>query len=150
MIISKATGYGIRALGYLANRPGSTPCSLQEIARHEEIPPIYLQKILGELRRHRLLRSVRGIHGGYELGRPAGDITLWEIFSLLDPDPCLDSCILGRQHCTQENACALHDQWLKMRDDLFGLLQRTTVRQMADTIQRKRDDTLSRQLRGLL
>jgi hypothetical protein len=37
-----------------------------------------------------------------------------------------------------------------MRDDLFGLLQRTTVRQMADTIQRKRDDTLSRQLRGLL
>ncbi len=150
MILSKATGYGIRALGYLANRPGSTPCPLQEIALHEEIPPIYLQKILGELRRHRLLRSVRGIHGGYELGRPATDITLWEIYSLLDPNPCLDSCILGRVHCTQEDSCALHGEWLRMRDDLFGLLQRTTVRQMADTLLGKKNEQLSRQLRGLL
>ena len=95
MILSKATGYGIRALAYMASQPEHGLFGLQEIAEHEDIPPAYLRKVLGELRRHRLLRSTKGIHGGYGLGRAPEAITLWEVFSVLEADPYMDVCMVA-------------------------------------------------------
>jgi len=131
MIFSKATGYGIRALAYLAKHPNTGLCGLQEIAEHERIPPVYLRKVLGELRRHRLLRSVKGIHGGYELARPPQTITLWEVFRVLEPDPYLDACILGRGQCDSEASCALHEDWQQVRSGLVGLMQTKTISEVA-------------------
>jgi Rrf2 family iron-sulfur cluster assembly transcriptional regulator len=131
MILSKATGYGIRALAYLAKHPDTGLCGLQEIAEHEHIPPVYLRKVLGELRRHRLLRSVKGIHGGYELARPAQTITLWEVFQVLEPDPYLDACILGRGQCDHVASCALHEDWQTLRSGLVGLMQTKTISEVA-------------------
>ena len=138
MIFSKATSYGIRALAYIASQPEPRLLGLQEIAAHEEIPPAYLRKILGELRRHRLLRSVKGIHGGYELGRSADEITLWEVFKVLEPDPYMDTCILGNKVCTPEAACAFHDDWQRVRKDLVGLLETRTISEAAAEISRRR------------
>ena len=137
MIFSKATSYGIRALAYMASQPEQRLFGLQEIAVHEEIPPAYLRKILGELRRHRLLRSVKGIHGGYELGRPAAEITLWDVFKVLEPDPYMDTCILGNRECTPEAACAFHDDWQRMRKEMVALLETRTVAEAAAEIARR-------------
>ena len=126
MIFSKTTSYGIRALAYITNQPERL-CGLQEIAEHEAIPPAYLRKILGELRRHRLLRSVKGIHGGYELGRSPQAITLWEVFKVLEPDPYMDQCLLRDEICDPESPCAFHDEWQKVRTDLLSLLETRTI-----------------------
>jgi len=131
MIFSKATGYGIRALAYMASQPEHGLFGLQEIAQHEGIPPAYLRKVLGEFRRHRLLRSVKRIHGGYALGRAPEAITLWEVFSLLEADPYLDMCILGNRVCTPEASCAFHDEWQRVRKDLVALLQNRTIAEAA-------------------
>jgi Rrf2 family iron-sulfur cluster assembly transcriptional regulator len=134
MIFSKATGYGIRALAYMASQPEHGLFGLQEIAEHEDIPPAYLRKVLGELRRHRFLRSVKGIHGGYELGRAPEAITLWEVFSLLEADPYMDMCILGNKVCGPESSCAFHDDWQRVRKDLVALLQNRTIAEAAAEI----------------
>ena len=76
MIFSKATGYGIRALAYLAKHAGENPCGLREIAEAEQIPPLYLSKVLGDLRRQRLVRSTKGIHGGCVLAQQPQEISL--------------------------------------------------------------------------
>lgn len=133
MLLSKSTAYGIRALAYLASHSGDKLCGLQEIASGERIPPLYLRKVLGELRRHRLLRSVKGIHGGYELARPPEQITLWEVFRVLEPDPYLDDCILGRGMCDGSAACALHEDWHRVRREIVTLLQGKTVAEIAAT-----------------
>ena len=137
MIFSKTTAYGIRALAYLAAHAAAGLCGLQEIAEHEHIPPVYLRKVLGELRRHRLLRSVKGIHGGYELARPPETITLWEVFRVLEPDPYLDSCILGHGQCKEEGSCALHDDWRRIRKDLVRLLQDKSIAALAASAQHR-------------
>jgi len=134
MIFSKATGYGIRALAYLARHPDSGLCGLREIAEHEHIPPVYLRKLLGELRRHRLLNSTKGIHGGYELAKPPENITLWEVFRVLEPDPYLDACILGCGRCNHEASCALHDDWQRVKNELIGLMQTKTISEVAASI----------------
>ena len=131
MIFSKATGYGIRALAFLASNSNAGLCGLTEIAEHEQIPPVYLRKILGELRRHRLLRSVKGIHGGYELARPPQSITLWDVFRVLEPDPYIDACILGHGVCTPACGCSLHDDWQKIRHELVEMLQTKTIFEIA-------------------
>jgi len=131
MIFSKATGYGIRALAYMASQSEHRLCGLQEIAEHEEIPPAYLRKVLGELRRHRFLRSVKGIHGGYELGRAPETITLWEVFSLLEADPYMDVCILGNKVCTPEWSCPFHDDWQAVRTEIVDFLQKRTIAEAA-------------------
>lgn len=133
MIFSKSTSYGIRALAYIASQPERL-CGLQEIAEHEAIPPAYLRKILGELRRHRLLRSVKGIHGGYELGREPEAITLWEVFKVLEPDPYMDECLLGNRVCAPESSCAFHEEWSKVRKDLVSLLETRTIFEAATEI----------------
>jgi Rrf2 family protein len=138
MILSKATGYGIRALAYLARHPDNRLCGLQEIADHEHIPPVYLRKLLGELRRHRLLNSAKGIHGGYELARAAENITLWEVFRVLEPDPYLDACILGRGQCNEQNSCGLHDDWAKVRNELVRLMQTRTILDVAQSVTSER------------
>jgi Rrf2 family protein len=127
MIISKATGYGIRALAYLASQPRDRLCGLDEIATHEHIPPVFLRKVLGELRRHRLLKSVKGIHGGYGLAREPGSISLWEVVHTLDPEPDCDACVLGLGLCSQENACSLHSDWQKIREAWIILLKSKTI-----------------------
>src|SRR6185369_8358584 len=132
MIFSKTTGYGIRALAYLAKQRPQRICGLQEIAEHERIPPIFLRKVLGELRRHRLLRSVKGKHGGYDLERAPESITLWEVYRLLEPNPDLDMCILGYGVCHPENPCSMHEDWQRLRQEFIKVAQSKTVLDMTD------------------
>ena len=118
----------------MASQPEHGLFGLQEIAEHEDIPPAYLRKVLGELRRHRFLRSTKGIHGGYELGRAPEAITLWEVFSLLEADPYMDMCILGNKVCSPEASCAFHEDWQRVRKELVELLQKRTIAEAAAEI----------------
>lgn len=127
MILSKATAYAIRALSYLARRDSGQPCGLRELAESQGIPPVYLSKVLRELRRHRLVHTSKGIHGGYTLARPPSEIPLWEVFQMLDSNPELDDCILGQGVCHPGSACLLHEDWLRIRDSLIHLLQHRTI-----------------------
>lgn len=116
---------------YLAGHADSHPCSLQEVADFETIPPAYLGKILGDLRKHGLLVSAKGIHGGYELAEPASEITLWKICEVLDPIPESRSCILGFEDCGEGHRCELDEAWLPLRRSFIGLLKSTTIGDLA-------------------
>lgn len=137
MILSKTTGYGVKALAYLAGKDDAMVCGLQEIAETESIPPIYLRKVLGELRRHRLLRSIKGVHGGYALSRRPETITVWEVNQILAPDPYFDECILGLGLCKPADACVLHEKWQEIRRDYIALLENTTIAQIADSLRKR-------------
>lgn len=135
MIFSKATEYAIRALAYMARQPAEKLCALQDIAHHEGIPPDFLRKVLNELRRRRLLCSVKGIHGGYRLARSPKTVSLWEVFQLLEPHSPLDACVLGVGECGQGGSCCpLHYDWLKIRSELIHMLKSKTIHQIAANV----------------
>lgn len=130
MVFSKATGYGIRALAYLAKQKDFGLCGIGEIALNEKIPPVYLRKILAELRRQRLVQSVKGVHGGYHLAQMPESITLWDVFKVLDHDPFLDECILcGAKE--EEISCPFCSEWKRIRDDLTTTLKEQTIADFA-------------------
>lgn len=82
--ITSKSPYAVRALVELHRREGSGPVPIAELARRGEIPVQFLEQLFAALRRAGLLRSQRGVKGGYSFAQPAGQITVLEVVELLD------------------------------------------------------------------
>ena len=81
--ITTKSPYALKALAELG-RSGDGPVPIAELARRREIPVQFLEQLFAVLRRAGVLKSQRGVKGGYTLGRPPEDITVLEIVELLD------------------------------------------------------------------
>src|SRR4051794_35817401 len=82
--ITTKSPYALRALAELARTGGAGPVPIGELARRRDIPVQFLEQLFAVLRRAGVLRSQRGVKGGYSFGRPPAEITALEIVELLD------------------------------------------------------------------
>ena len=82
--ITTKSPYALRALAELARMDVEVPVPIGELARRREIPVQFLEQLFAVLRRAGLLKSQRGVKGGYSFARPAADITVLELVELLD------------------------------------------------------------------
>ncbi len=84
MRISRSTGYGLLAAGYIAKNQKEGIILSQSISNEYGIPLEYLLKILQQMVRANILRSKRGPRGGFVLARPANKVTMLEIIEAVD------------------------------------------------------------------
>ncbi len=84
MKLTTKSEYSILALLYLARQSKDAFIKVDEIARECDIPKKYLELLLMSLRQNQLIRTRRGSQGGYQLAKPAGEITLASIIRLMD------------------------------------------------------------------
>ena len=82
--ITTKSPYAVRALVELAKCGDAAPVPIGELARRRDIPVQFLEQLFATLRRAGILRSQRGVKGGYSFARPPGEITALEIVELLD------------------------------------------------------------------
>jgi len=134
MQFSKRSEYGVRLMTELALRHGQGPVSLTEIARDEDLPLPYLEQIAAQLRRAGLVVSSHGVHGGYELSRPAAEIVISDVLDVLEgtiaPMLCapLDG---GTMICSRESICGSKVLWRRVRDGIMAALRSTTLADLA-------------------
>ncbi|MGA3295597.1 MAG: Rrf2 family transcriptional regulator [Candidatus Acidiferrales bacterium] len=83
MRISQRGLYALRALTVLAQHPTGV-VKIKDIAAEEQLPEKFLEAILLDLKRARFVDSLRGAHGGYQLKRSPGDISLGEVIRKID------------------------------------------------------------------
>src|SRR5919201_2248199 len=81
--ITTKSPYAVRALAELA-RSGAGPIPIGELARRRDIPVQFLEQLFATLRRAGVLRSQRGVKGGYLLARDPSEVTVLEVVELLD------------------------------------------------------------------
>lgn len=84
MKLSKRSRYGITALIDLSVNSRNGHVALNSIAERNEISPQYLEQVFAGLRRHGIVKSIKGAQGGYLLNEPADKITIGEIINALD------------------------------------------------------------------
>ena len=82
--ITTKSPYALQALTELARTGTTDPVPIGELARRRDIPVQFLEQLFAVLRRAGLLRSQRGVHGGYAFAREPGEITVLEVVELLD------------------------------------------------------------------
>jgi Rrf2 family protein len=82
--ITSKSPYAVRALVELHRHGDSAPVPIAELARRGDIPVQFLEQLFATLRRAGVLRSQRGVKGGYSFGRPATALTVLEVVELLD------------------------------------------------------------------
>jgi Rrf2 family cysteine metabolism transcriptional repressor len=82
--ITTKSPYAIRALAELARLGGAGPVPIGELARRRDVPVQFLEQLFAVLRRAGVLRSQRGVKGGYAFAREPGEVTVLEVVELLD------------------------------------------------------------------
>ena len=120
-MLSQTVEYALRAVVYLANRPGES-ARTSEIAELTKVPPAYLSKVLQALSREEIVTSRRGIGGGVTLSRDPSELTVLDVVQAVDPIQRINSCPLElKAHGV--HLCPLHrrlDNAMKAVEDAFA------------------------------
>lgn len=129
--ISDAVSLAFHTLWLLAEREDEllrTPDIAETLAVSEH----HLQKVHQRLAKAGFIEAVRGPKGGFRLSRPAGEITLLQVFEAIDGPlmPC--QCILGRASCRVDN-CILGNLVERVNSLVYDQFQKTTISQLAQT-----------------
>jgi Rrf2 family protein len=133
--VSTRGDYASRALLSLALRvEAPEPTSVRDIAERTGLPQPYLEQILLALKGAGLVRSKRGVGGGYVLARPVEEITLGQIVSAVDGPIVAGD--FGQPHengaCDHEGQCVLLEVWAEVGEHMRGHLDSFTLADMVD------------------
>jgi Rrf2 family protein len=121
--VSKRTEYGLRAMTCLAKQGKGQVLSIKEISRKEGISFDFLEKIISQLERAGLLKSKKGIRGGYYLAKKLKSITVAEIVEVLEGKISPVGC----SACQKSKKCLSKDVWDKVKESLFKTLDSITL-----------------------
>ena len=140
MKVSTRGDYASRALLSLTLHTDSEgPTSVRDIADRTGLPQPYLEQILLALKGAGLVRSKRGVGGGYVLARPAEEITLAQIVSAVDGPIVVGD--FGEPHangaCDHEGQCVLLAIWADVGEQMRLLLEASTLADIARIAQGK-------------
>lgn len=111
MNINQATDYAFRAVLYLAGKPAGEMVEAQSIALEQVVPMRFLLKIMPSLIKAGIVKSQRGVGGGYALARSPEDISLLDILVAIEGPIFLNRCLIDEDYCSRHAAphCLVHE-----------------------------------------
>lgn len=120
MNINQATDYGFRAVLFLAQQPHGEVVEAQTIANSQVVPMRFLLKIMPSLIRTGIVRSQRGVGGGYALARHPKDITLLDVVEAIEGPIFLNRCLLDEGLCSKQGppSCQIHQALAEIQQRL--------------------------------
>lgn len=134
MKISKKTYYGMRAI--LALAQAGKPLSIHALSNLERLPEDYTEKILQSLRRAGIVEATKGASGGYALARPAAEITVWDVISVLEgPVKTFAPPVKGTLPCFQVSHCQTNEVWRTLEKKMEETLSDISLESLAHSPQ---------------
>jgi Rrf2 family protein len=129
MKLSTRVRYGLRALIELARQPDNRPVPLRQLARNQQISAKYLEQMAAIMKTAGLIESVRGSDGGYRLAKPPQNITVWDVYNVLDTDNALVDC--RNSNCKRLPFCATRKVWAGLNQAIRKTLQTKNLKELA-------------------
>jgi len=126
MTFTKTTEYALRTLTFMAQKPDAL-YSATFLHKQLKIPHNYLQRLLTDLTKCELLKSVRGRHGGFTFFKKIDKIRLSEIINAVEGFKDTPSCFFGFSECAVDNPCAMHEVWTKWQTEIIKKLSTTSL-----------------------
>jgi len=126
--ITRQTEYAIRGLQELARRNSGDPVQLKSIAKACDVSEAFLAKIFQMLSQENIVKSHRGVKGGFSLGRDMKDITILEVVEVCEGGIALNHCLRKVDPCLNRDDCDISKAWRKAQNALIDALQETSLR----------------------
>jgi FeS assembly SUF system regulator len=128
--ISRLTDYATVILAALAGDPTRVQ-NATTLAEQTRIAAPTVSKLLKQLQRAGLVTSTRGQHGGYQLSRPARDISAAAILDALEGPVALTDCAAGQGQCEIEEMCRVGRVWQRLNAAIRRSLSEVSLAQLA-------------------
>ena len=128
--ISRLTDYATVVLAALAGAPGRVQTAAA-LAEQTRIANPTVSKLLKQLQRAGLVTSTRGLHGGYQLSRPAAQISAAAILDALEGPVALTDCAAGHGNCEIEQSCRVSRVWQRLNLAMRRALYDVSLAQLA-------------------
>lgn len=133
MRLSSKEHVGLQAMVEFARRYGQGLTSLGEVARVQELPLPYLERVVASLRRAGLLASARGARGGYKLARDPATISVGDVFRAVEGSLVTLGCIQpDGSPCAKESTCVTRSVWQSVAQRLSETLDHLTLADIAN------------------
>ena len=124
--------FAVTAMVDLALRQKGGPVTLSAISERQHISLSYLEQLFGKLRRHKLVSSVRGPGGGYNLAQPTNQMSVADIILAVDEPLDATQCA-GKENCVDgEKRCMTHDLWATLNTKMFEYLSSVSLQDLVD------------------
>jgi Rrf2 family protein len=133
MQFTKAEEYGIIGMIHLARQPRGAVVSLSEISKIENIPDKFLAKIFQNLTKSDLVKSHRGVRGGFSLAKTPRKITMGEIIRSVQGEEDPMKCVLKHHVCDKVAACPIRKAVLDANKQMFAVYNRHSLKELADS-----------------
>ena len=124
--------YAVMAMADLASYSKNKPVSLSEISIRQNISLAYLEKLFVHLKENKLVKSVRGVKGGYALERPASEIKLSNIFYAVNEEVKTLNCKKdSKKGCNNKSVkCITHNLWDKLDIHINGFFENVKLEEI--------------------
>lgn len=132
-MFSKSCEYGLRAVIFIAQQTiKNNKVSLHTISEEINSPQAFTAKVLQQLTRNKIVKSIKGPYGGFIIEKEKMDTKLSEVVRVLDGDSIYTGCGLGLKQCDDNSPCPLHFKFVEIRDNLRKMLETNTLKSMAE------------------
>lgn len=135
MQFNQATDYAFRVIMHLASLPQDEIVKSQAIAEQQNIPVGFLQKIMRALTQGEIVKSYRGIDGGFSLAKPAEEISLLDVITIMEGPVDLQRCLRETSACSKGCApqCPVHTALAVIQKDFTRALGKVNFSSLSST-----------------
>jgi Rrf2 family protein len=131
MQITREGDYAIRSVLYLARQPYKKISFVTEISEEYKIPRSFLAKILQKLVKAKIVRSYRGVKGGFSLARQAKDISVMDVLEAVEGKLALNVCLVDKKKCDFSRQCPIQSVWATAQTKVSDVLKKSNFDDLA-------------------
>jgi Rrf2 family iron-sulfur cluster assembly transcriptional regulator len=123
MFLTKKSKYAVSAILEILETSYENPISLIDISKKRDISVSYLEKIFNQLRKHKIVDSVKGSRGGYYLSAKPSEISISQIIKAVEEEIKITDCGNSENPCIIGNKkCKTHDLWFGLEREIHRYL----------------------------
>ena len=147
MKLSTRARYGLKALIDLGLHSANEAISLQSIAERQDISTSYLEQLMAMLKKAGLVKSSRGAYGGYQLGKPADEISVGEVLRVLEGSLDAAACpgIENDGTCHGSDVCVAKFVWKRINDSITSAVDTLMLGQLIEESRRVHEEKMESQ-----
>lgn len=138
MKLTTRGNYAISAILDIALHQNEAPISLKEISTRLDISENYLRQLFMQLSQHEIVKSVRGVMGGYFIERQFNEVNLLEIVQAVEGKICIIPCLEEAcdDPCSREVECRTKPIWAMLNSSIVHCLEGITIQKLLEMYSR--------------